>query len=193
MYVPDCVFHDHWGVRRQRHGPDLSGPMCTNRLIANILCKSILVLKNPFICESTFQKWDSSEDWTRIVRISMRIGEKTRFARIWPSASKCINFCESIRANLRNIGVRIVCSLRAWCWEASIWNMCRLRDRCTNILLKIRTVDWKMPIRNEHVQIFTSTHLWKKWLIISFSFKTHSGPTTSKWPSPSCIPVWFSV
>ena len=39
-------------------------------------------------CESTFQKWDISEDWTRITRISMRIGEKTRFARIWPSASK---------------------------------------------------------------------------------------------------------
>ena len=32
--------------------------------------------------------WDSSKDWTRIMRISMRIGEKTRFARIWPSVSK---------------------------------------------------------------------------------------------------------
>ena len=55
---------------------------------------------------------DSSEDWTRITRIFMRIGEKTRFARIWPSASKIGVSCESIRANLRNVGVRIACPRR---------------------------------------------------------------------------------
>ena len=39
--------------------------------------------------------WDSSEDWTRITRISMRIGEKTRFARFWLSASKIgFFFCQ---------------------------------------------------------------------------------------------------
>ena len=43
-----------------------------------------------FFGESTFQKCGSSEDWTRIARISIRIGEKTRFARIWPSASKTV-------------------------------------------------------------------------------------------------------
>ena len=48
----------------------------------------MLASKKPFLYELTFQKWDSSEDWTRIARISMRIFEKTRFARIWPSASK---------------------------------------------------------------------------------------------------------
>ena len=47
----------------------------------------------------------------------MRIGEKTRFARIWPGASKKgiflqIDSRESIRANLRNVGVRIACPLR---------------------------------------------------------------------------------
>ena len=50
-----------------------------------------------------------SEDWTRITRISMRIGEKP----IRASLAKCFKnwyfFCESIRANLRNVGVRIAC------------------------------------------------------------------------------------
>ena len=55
---------------------------------------------------------DSSEDWTRITRISMRIGEKTRFAQIWPSASKIgFSWGGSIRANLRNVGVQIACPL----------------------------------------------------------------------------------
>ena len=57
------------------------------------------------------KKWDSSEDWTQITRISMRIGEKKRFARIWPSASKLVFLCESTRANLRNVGVQIACPL----------------------------------------------------------------------------------
>ena len=58
---------------------------------------------------------ESSEERTRIMRISMRIGEKTRFARIWPSAARIGVFGGSIRrfrANLRNIGVRIACPLR---------------------------------------------------------------------------------
>ena len=50
-------------------------------------------LRKKHFCESTFQKMDSSEDRTRITRISMRIGEKTRFARIWPSASNFWFFC----------------------------------------------------------------------------------------------------
>ena len=44
--------------------------------------------KTSFFANRTSKNWDSSEDWTRITRISIRIGEKTRFARIWPSASK---------------------------------------------------------------------------------------------------------
>ena len=41
---------------------------------------------------------------------------KTQFARIWPSASKTgiflrIDLREPIRANLRNVGVRIACPL----------------------------------------------------------------------------------
>ena len=72
--------------------------------------------KKLFFRESTFQKMDNSEARTRITRISMRIGEKTRFAQIWPSASKIglflrINSRESIRTNLRNVGVRITCPL----------------------------------------------------------------------------------
>ena len=79
--------------------------------------ESILASENQFfLCESTFQKWNSSEDWTRIARLSMQIGEKTRFAQIWPSALKIgmflrIDSRESIRANLRNVGVRIACPL----------------------------------------------------------------------------------
>ena len=72
-----------------------------------------------FVENRPSQKRDSSEDWTRITRISMRIGDKTRFARIWPSASKKgIFFCESIRADLRNVGVRIACPLRHWGWSS---------------------------------------------------------------------------
>ena len=44
--------------------------------------------KKTLFCELTFQKMDSSEERTRSTRISMRIGEKTRFAQIWPSASR---------------------------------------------------------------------------------------------------------
>ena len=58
---------------------ELSGPIRTNRSS----------LRKPLFCEWTeFQKMDSSEDWTRITRISTQIGEKTRLVRIWPSASK---------------------------------------------------------------------------------------------------------
>ena len=57
-------------------------------------------------CESTFQKMDSSEERTRITGISMRIGEKTRFARIWPSASKIAFFC--LRIDSRE-------SAKRWC------------------------------------------------------------------------------
>ena len=65
-----------------------------------------------FFCEWTSQNMGGSEDWTRVTRISMRIGELTRFGRIWPSASKIEFFCKSIRANLQNVGVRIACPLR---------------------------------------------------------------------------------
>ena len=44
--------------------------------------------KNLLFVNRPSKKCDSGKDWTRITRISMRIGEKTRFARIWPSASK---------------------------------------------------------------------------------------------------------
>ena len=64
---------------------DLKGPNCANRLSLRIdsrfeetLCLRIDLPK----------KRVSSDDWTRITRISMRIGEKTPFARIWPIASK---------------------------------------------------------------------------------------------------------
>ena len=66
---------------------DLSGPIRANRFPRR---KN----KKPFFCESTFQKMDSSEDWTQITRIWMRTGEKMRFSRSGPSAS--IFFCESI-------------------------------------------------------------------------------------------------
>ena len=69
--------------------------------------------KNVLFSNRPSKQWDSSEDWTRI---SMRIGEKKRFARIWPSASKIVFFArtdsrELIRANLRNIGMRVACPL----------------------------------------------------------------------------------
>ena len=70
-----------------------------------------------FFANRPSRQWDSSEDWTRITRISMQIGEKTRSARIWTSALKIgffflrIDSRESIHANLRNVGVRIACPL----------------------------------------------------------------------------------
>ena len=73
--------------------------------------------KTPF-CESTFPKWDIAARIGRESRESQSgIGEKTRFARIWPSVSKISivlrsDSRESIRANLRNVGVRIACPLR---------------------------------------------------------------------------------
>ena len=58
------------------------------------------------------KKWDSSKDWTRITRMSMRIGEKTRFARIWPSASKIGIFLRIDSARIcETLGVRIACPL----------------------------------------------------------------------------------
>ena len=101
----------------------LSGPIRANRFA----CESRIFSANPFSLRNNLlfanrpsKKWDSSEDWsdwTRITRTSMRIGEKTRFVRIWPSASKIgiflrVDSRESIRANLRNVGVRIACPLR---------------------------------------------------------------------------------
>ena len=70
----------------------LSGPMCANRAReSRIFSANRFTLRKKilcFFCESTSQKMDSSKERTRITRISMRIGEKTKFARIWPSASK---------------------------------------------------------------------------------------------------------
>ena len=85
----------------------LSGPIRANRFS--------LRTKQVFFCESTSQKMDSSEERTRITRMSMRIGEKTRFTRIWPSASDIVFLFanRSIRANLQNVGVRIACPLRS--------------------------------------------------------------------------------
>ena len=41
-----------------------------------------------FFLRTSLPEMDSSEDCTRIMGISMRIGEKVRCAGIWPSASK---------------------------------------------------------------------------------------------------------
>ena len=63
------------------------------------------------------------------MRIRMRIGDKKWFARIWPSASTCfflrIDSRESIRVNLRNIGVRIAGLLRSWHDDAIRWALSR--------------------------------------------------------------------
>ena len=101
-----------WGIGRPPSlSLNLSGLIRANRCairtrIANILFELILdpKKKNLPFANRPSKKWESSEDWTRIMRISMRIGEKTRFGRIWPSASK-------IGIYLRNIGVRITCPL----------------------------------------------------------------------------------
>ena len=70
---------------KYRYIGDLSGPIRANRFSLRKKKTSSLQIDLP-------KKWDSGEDWTRITRISMRIGEKKRFARIWPSASKIGNF-----------------------------------------------------------------------------------------------------
>ena len=68
-----------WPLVAEFKDGTLSGPIRANRFSLR---------KKPAFANRLFKKLDSSEDWTRITRISMRIGEKTRFARIWPSASK---------------------------------------------------------------------------------------------------------
>ena len=80
----------------------LSGPIRAKRFairirIANILCDSHFVKKNVFffLRIRPLQKMDNSKERTRIPRISRRIGEKTRFARIWPSASKIVFFLKT--------------------------------------------------------------------------------------------------
>ena len=97
---------------------ELRGPFRANRFAictrSRIFSANWSRFEKSCFCKSAFQKMDSSEDWTRITRIWMWIGEKTRFARIWPSASKKYSFfcfCESIRANLGSVGVRIDCPL----------------------------------------------------------------------------------
>ena len=60
-----------FGINMDRlsvRGCTLNGPIRANRFA---------IRTKHFSGESTFQKMDSSEDWTRITRISMRIGEKT--------------------------------------------------------------------------------------------------------------------
>ena len=89
---------------------------CESRIFSANRSASLRKKKNLLFANRPSKKWDSSEDWTRITRISMRIGETTQFARIWPSASKISIFLridsrKSIRANLRNVGVRIACPL----------------------------------------------------------------------------------
>ena len=65
---------------------DLSGPNRTNRLSLRIDAR--FEETNLMFANRPSKKRVSSDDWTRITRISMRIGEKTPFPRIWPAASK---------------------------------------------------------------------------------------------------------
>ena len=72
--------------------PQKTADSCINRFVPFSL--SLFIPPYSHFKKTTFLRIDlprdSSEDWARITRISMRIGEKTRFARIWPSASKIV-------------------------------------------------------------------------------------------------------
>ena len=106
-----------------------------------------LGMNETLFCESIREKMNSSEDWTRITRIWMRIGEGTRFAQIWPSASK-IGFALWIdsRESMRNVGVRIACPL-------SSRHKCEQRSSIAS--RKLQTISKKLrPINTHRLKCF---------------------------------------
>ena len=78
------------------------------------LHESILASNFFFLPNRPSKKRDSSEDWTRIARISMRIGEEDAIrASLAKYFKNRHSSRESIHANLRNVGVRIAGPLRS--------------------------------------------------------------------------------